>query len=122
MAEEQFELIEETASEELGFWDVKKEQASDVAESLGELLGGDERVGWGVIGTGILIGVGVWIKGRWDKRKQKKRERLYQETLKKQDAMIQDLKHDSAECHARQQHYKEILEAYSAESGGERHD
>ena len=87
MSDNELELMEED-SEKVGFWDTKKEQASNVVESLGEFLGGDEKT-----------------------------ERLFQEAIKKQDAEICDLKKDAADSHAKQKHYEEVLEAYSASRG-----
>lgn len=116
MSDNELELMEED-SEEIGFWDTKKEQASNVVESLGELLGGDEKTGLVALAVGAALFIGSKIKGAWNKRKQKEKERLFQEAIKKQDAEIRDLKKDAADSHAKQKHYEEVLEAYSASRG-----
>ncbi len=116
LSDNELELMEED-SEKVGFWDTKKEQASNVVESLGEFLGGDEKTGRVTLAVGAALFIGSKIKGAWNKRKQKETERLFQEAIKKQDAEICDLKKDAADSHAKQKHYEEVLEAYSASRG-----
>lgn len=113
MSDNELELMEED-SEKVGFWDTKKEQASNVVESLGEFLGDDEKTGLVALAVGAALFIGSKIKGAWNKRKQKETERLFQEAIKKQDAEIRDLKKDAVDSHAKQKHYEEVLEAYSA--------
>ena len=115
MSDNELELMED--SEEVGFWDTKKEQASNVVESLGGLLGGDEKTGLVALTVGAALFIGSKIKGAWNRRKQKGKERLFQEAIKKQDAEIRDLKKDTADSHAKQKHYEEVPEAYSASRG-----
>lgn len=81
LSDNELELMEED-SEKVGFWDTKKEQASNVVESLGEFLGGDEKTGRVTLAVGAALFIGSKIKGAWNKRKKRKQS-VYSKRLSK---------------------------------------